>query len=140
MPQVVDRFTVSLDTELLAAFDRHISARGYETRSEAVRDLIRDTLLATQTGGGKGRTCAFLTVVCDHRTGEGMRRLRKCLTDDSEFVRGVLQLPIDEHRDGMAIGLRGTGEQVQMIADRISAIRGVSYGHLSALPDDDRDE
>ena len=138
MPQVVDRFTVSLDTELLAAFDRHISARGYENRSEAVRDLIREMLLATQATDGKDRTCAFLTVVCDHRTGEGMRRLRKCLTDDSEFVRGVLQLPIDEHRDGMAIGLRGTGQQVQVIADRISSIRGVSYGHFSALPNDGR--
>ena len=42
----VDRFSVSLDTELLAAFDRHIAAHGYVNRSEAIRDLIRNILLA----------------------------------------------------------------------------------------------
>ena len=45
MPQV-DRFSVSLDTELLAAFDHHIAGKGYVNRSEAVRDMIRDMLLA----------------------------------------------------------------------------------------------
>ena len=45
MPQV-DRFSVSLDTELLAAFDHHIAGKGYANRSEAVRDMIRDLLLA----------------------------------------------------------------------------------------------
>ncbi|MEK7732205.1 MAG: ribbon-helix-helix protein, CopG family, partial [Planctomycetota bacterium] len=48
----VDRFTVSLDTELLAAFDHHIAAKGYENRSEAIRDLIRDLLTATQLQKG----------------------------------------------------------------------------------------
>ena len=134
MPQVVDRFTVSLDTELLAAFDRHIAARGYENRSEAVRDLIRDALLATPAEPGGAAACAFLTIVCDHRVSEGVRRLRACLATESECVRGVLQLPIDEHRDGMAIALCGPADRVRTAADRLSAIRGVTYGRLATMP------
>ncbi len=40
----VSRIGVSLDPELLELFDRHISERGYVSRSEAIRDLIRDNL------------------------------------------------------------------------------------------------
>ncbi len=133
MPQIVDRFTVSLDTELLAAFDRHIAAKGYENRSEAIRDLIREALLATQVRQGDETLRAFLTMVCDHRVSEGVKRLRACLTTESECVRGVLQLPIDEYCDGMAIALAGPADKVQAVADRLTAIRGVTHGKLSAL-------
>ena len=40
----MDRFTISLDEELAAAFDELIKQRGYTTRSEAVRDILRDLL------------------------------------------------------------------------------------------------
>lgn len=138
MPQIVDRFTVSLDTELLAAFDRHIAAKGYENRSEAIRDLIRDALLATPAQRGDAAGYAFLTIVCDHRVSDAVRRLRACLTTESECVRGVLQLPIDEHRDGMAIALCGQAKRVRAASDRLSAIRGVTYGRLAALPVEER--
>ena len=44
----VKRFGVSIDEELCCVFDRHISEKGYSNRSEALRDLIRDHLVADQ--------------------------------------------------------------------------------------------
>jgi CopG family nickel-responsive transcriptional regulator len=38
----VVRFGVSLPAELLAAFDELISKKGYDSRSEAIRDLLRN--------------------------------------------------------------------------------------------------
>ena len=40
----MDRFTISLSEDLAAAFDRLIKERGYSTRSEAVRDILRSHL------------------------------------------------------------------------------------------------
>ncbi len=97
MPQV-DRFSVSLDTELLAAFDRHIAKRGYENRSEAIRDLIRDLLVASRMQQGDEPAAAILMLVCDHREGEAFKRLRSCLAAEADLVRGSLHMPIDEHR------------------------------------------
>jgi metal-responsive CopG/Arc/MetJ family transcriptional regulator len=37
----MDRFTISLDENLATAFDELIQERGYATRSEAVRDILR---------------------------------------------------------------------------------------------------
>lgn len=135
MPQV-DRFSVSLDTELLAAFDRHIAAKGYENRSEAIRDLIRDLLINSRLLQGEEQVAAVLTVVCDHEAGEAAGRLRACLAKHAELVCGSLHLAVDERRDWQAVGLRGSVEQVQAVAHEIQAMRGVTHGHLSAVPTD----
>ena len=135
MPQV-DRFSVSLDTELLAAFDRHIAAKGYENRSEAIRDLIRDLLVSSRLQRGDEPVAAVLTVVCDHEAGETAGRLRACLAEHADLVFGSLHLPVDEGRDWLAIGLRGSVEQVQAVANEIQAMRGVTHGHLSVVPTD----
>ena len=39
------RFGVSLDSDLLEKFDALCSERAYQNRSEAIRDLIRNTLV-----------------------------------------------------------------------------------------------
>lgn len=130
----VDRFTVSLDTELLAAFDHHISARGYENRSEAIRDLIREVLTATRLQKGSEPVVAFLSMACDHRVGDAAKRIRACLQERVDLVLGVFTATIDVHRDGLSIALRGPSDRVHSLADQLQAMRGVTHGHLSAIP------
>ena len=130
----VDRFSVSLDTELLAAFDRHIADRGYENRSEAIRDMIRDLLVTTRLQHGNAPAVAILVVVCDHRQTEAPKRLRACLASNVDVVLGSLQIPIDEHRDVWAIGLKGSADRVQAVGNEIRSGRGVAYGHLLTIP------
>ena len=40
----MERVTISLEESLLAEFDRYIARKGYQNRSEAIRDLVRDRL------------------------------------------------------------------------------------------------
>jgi len=138
MPQV-DRFSVSLDTELLAAFDRHIADRGYVNRSEAVRDMIRDLLVSNRLQRGDQAIAAVLSIVCDHQEGETFKRLRSSLVARRELVSGSLSIPIDQHRDILAIGLKGPAVDVQNLANEIQAMRGVTHGRLSAVPPEDQD-
>ncbi len=133
MPQV-DRFSVSLDTELLAAFDRHIAARGYENRSEAVRDMIRDLLVSSRLRRGDEQVVATLTVACDHRVGEASQRLRSHVGAHADLTVGSLHLPLDRDRDLVALGLRGPAGRVQALADQIQATRGITHGHLAVVP------
>lgn len=44
----IERIGVSLEKELLTAFDRLITEEGYINRSEAIRDLIRERLSRKQ--------------------------------------------------------------------------------------------
>ncbi len=132
----VDRFTVSLDTELLAAFDAHLAQRGYENRSEAIRDLIRDLLLEPRLADRDALAVAVVTVVCDHEVSSAYDRLRTALLECPDAVLGALTRPLDARRDMMAIMLRGTTKQVQQTADRIQAIRGLSFCHSAVIPTD----
>lgn len=130
----VDRFTVSLDTELLAAFDHHIAAKGYENRSEAIRDLIRDVLTATRLQKGGEPVVAFLSMVCDHRVGDAAKRIRACLQEGGGIVLGTFAATIDPHRDGLTIAFQGPSDRVHALANQLQAMRGVTHGHLSAVP------
>jgi CopG family nickel-responsive transcriptional regulator len=130
----VDRFSVSLDTELLAAFDRHIAAKGYENRSEAIRDLIRDLLVTSRLEHGEEPVAAVLTVVCDHEAGDAAGRLRAFLAKHADLVCGALHLAVDAQRDWLAIGLRGSVDQVRAMANEVQAMRGVAHGYLSVVP------
>ena len=133
----VDRFSVSLDTELLAAFDRHIASRGYENRSEAVRDMIRNLLTAARRVDGEESVGAILTVVCDHRVGECAARLRTCLATHADIVAGSLHVTIDRNRDALAIALSGSAKNVQALANKVQALRGISDGSLTVIPTPD---
>ncbi len=133
MPRV-DRFSVSLDTELLAAFDRHIADRGYANRSEAIRDLIRELLVTSRLQRGPESIAAVLTVVCDHRESEAPKRLRACLAGKHDIVFGSLHLSIDEHRDRLAIVLKGPADRVQALTNEIQSMRGITHSRLSAVP------
>src|SRR5262249_14334214 len=69
------RISISLETALLAAFDGHLAAKGYATRSEAIRDLIRDRLIRDEAQRGDGEQVAVVTLVYDHHARELAARL-----------------------------------------------------------------
>src|SRR2546427_9449179 len=76
------RFAVSLDHHLLDDFDRVLVSKKYATRSEAVRDLIRDHLVA-EDWDAKRETVGTITIVFDHH----IRDLTEKLTRDRKSTR-----------------------------------------------------
>ena len=121
----VDRFGVSMDTELLAAFDGFISSRGYRNRSEAIRDLVRDTLLQDQWESSSD-AMAVLTFVWDTRVRGLLRRIRDVLLSGGSAVLGSIKIPVDATRDLEAVLLRGPPRTLRSLADRIRACKGVT--------------
>lgn len=133
MAQVVDRFTVSLDTELLAAFDTHIAQRGYENRSEAVRDLIRDLLLKPRIRGN-GQVIGFISFLCDHSRGAAGEQVRGMLAECGVAIRGIMTVPLDANTEAVAIALQAPADEIGGTADAIQTLRGVSYVNTAIMP------
>lgn len=132
-----DRFSVSLDTELLAAFDHYIGSKGYENRSEAIRDLIREKLAASRLEVDEEQAAAVITLVCDHRGGGSALRLRKALAQHANLVTASLRFPLANDRDFEAIGLKGAVDQIRALGDRIRALRGITHANLAIVPLED---
>ena len=135
---LVDRFTVSLDTELLAAFDAYMSSRGYRNRSEAVRDLIREALVGGATTASGGAAISVLTAICDAGISDAANRLRIKLAACSDRVLTHLSFPLDERRSAIAIVLRGPAADLRAVTDEIQAMRGVMHGKTSVIAVDAR--
>ena len=60
------RFSVSLPESLLEELDRRVTRKGYASRSELVRDLIRERLVEDAWEAGEGDLVGVLTIVYDH--------------------------------------------------------------------------
>ena len=124
------RFGVSLPDALLAQFDELIKSRGYANRSEAIRDLIRDTLVEQEWGETAGAVMACLVVVYDHHAFDISRRLIDIQHEDHHLILSSMHIHMDEHNCMEVVVLRGDKARVEGIANRIISARGVKHGKL----------
>ena len=126
----VERFSVSLEGELLKAFNRYLGRRGYASRSEAVRDLIREKLVTHELKDPKAEGVGVITLVYDHHR----RDLPERLTDiQHRFFREITStshIHLDRHNCLEVIIVRGRAERIQRIADLLISTKGVKHGDL----------
>jgi CopG family nickel-responsive transcriptional regulator len=124
------RFTVSLPDELMATLDRLRSGRGYENRSEFVRDLLRSEVVKEQWTTQRGETVGVLVLVYDHHTRLLADKLTEIQHHSYRVITAGLHVHLDEHACLEVITLRGPARRIQEIADRLVATKGVRYGQL----------
>lgn len=126
----LSRFGVSLEDELLKAFDKSIEGLGYQNRSEAIRDLIRDHLIQKKVGQGADDVIGVVSLVYDHRT----HRLTDVLADLQHkaqvAVNASLHIHLDEHNCLEVIVIRGRSDKVHEVAGKLIATKGVQNGKL----------
>ncbi len=136
MSTELTRFGVAMDADLLQRFDERIAAKGYATRSEALRDLVRADLANARLAGG-GPAVATLTVVYDHHVRELTERLTEMQHALGHHVVSTLHVHLDHDNCLEVIVLRGPAGLIQDAADRLIATKGVTHGRLvaTALPD-----
>ncbi len=127
----LNRIGVAIDAELLDKFDRLISRRGYENRSEAFRDLIRDELVEESWKSPETTVVGTVTLVYDHHA----RLLPEKLTDfEHEHHRSILStlhVHLDHDHCLEVVVVRGKASTVQKIADTLISTKGVKHGRLT---------
>lgn len=126
------RFGVSIENDLLENFDRLVAGRGYATRSEALRDLIRDALVQSRLDAQPEETevLGSLTLVYDHHAHDLTEQMTELQHDSHELVVSVLHVHIS-HDDCMeVIVLRGQAGKVRTLADSLLSLKGVKHGKL----------
>lgn len=128
----ITRFGVSLEGRLLAKFDRMIGRKGYANRSEAIRDLIRESLVREQWEIGDGDAVGTLTLVYDHETRELEERLTELQHAHYQAIVSTLHVHLDAHHCLEVLVLRGRAALLKSIADRLIGTRGVKHGTFSA--------
>jgi CopG family nickel-responsive transcriptional regulator len=127
----VSRFSVSIESELLARFLRMARRRGWLNRSEALRNLMRDALVSEEWKGGQ-QIVGTITIVYDHHKHELSERLTRIQHDHHDEVLAATHIHLDHDNCLEMIAVKGTASSVQNIADTLISTRGVKHGKLSA--------
>ena len=129
------RVTITIDDDLAAELDRFMSTRGYDNRSEAIRDLARSGLhKSAMEAGGLHPCVAALVYVYDHGARELPKRLTRDFHEHHDLAQATLHVHLDQESCMEVTVLKGRGSDVQHFADHVIAERGVRHGHVVYLP------
>jgi len=126
----IERFGVSMSPDLLKSFDKRIGEKGYATRSEAIRDIVRDYLVQGEWEDAGGEVVGAVTIVYDHETHELGEALTDLQHDSHRAVICSTHVHLDERNCLETVVLRGSSALVHRIAERLIATRGVKHGKL----------
>jgi len=130
----MDRFTISLDENLAAAFDELIKERGYATRSEAVRDMLRTQLQrSAERRDSRGFCVASLSYVYNHHERELAERLTSIQHAHHELTVSTMHAHLDHDQCIETVLLKGSVKRVREFAEEIIAERGVRHGSLNLV-------
>lgn len=130
----MERITMSLDEELVAAFDAMIAGRGYTNRSEALRDLMRREVEAHRVRYHPRANCvASLCYVYNHHVRELSERLTEAQHARHDLVLATSHVHLDHEHCLENAFLKGSTAAVRGLADAILAQRGVTHGQLNLI-------
>ena len=121
-----------MDGRLLGALDRIVVRRHYANRSEAIRDLVRAEQVRESWEKAAGPVVGTLTLVYDHHVREVNERLVNLQHDHGDLVHSAMHVHLSHRMCLEVIVLRGKPREVQELADRLIAARGVKHGRLVA--------
>jgi CopG family transcriptional regulator, nickel-responsive regulator len=130
----VQRVTITMEDELLAELDALVARRGYQNRSEALRDLARAGLRRAEPPVPQAPCVAALVYVYDHARRDLPNRLTHEFHDHHDLAVSTLHVHLDRGQCLEVAVLRGATGAVQHMADHVIAERGVRHGQLVLLP------
>ena len=133
----MQRVTISLSDEFAAELEAFMARRGYDNRSEALRDLARAGLgqtAATEAADAAGHCYATVTYVYDHHARDIPRRLTDAYHGHHNLTVASLHVHLDHDHCLEVAVLQGPLDQVRDLSQTIIAERGVRNGHVTYVP------
>ncbi len=125
------RFGVAMDEDLLAKFDNVIDSKGYENRSEAIRDLVRNLLVEEEWAGGGAETVGTITLVYDHHVHDLQDNLTDLQHSLHEAIVSTVHVHLDAHNCLEVLIVKGQSADIKAAADRLIGTKGVKHGRLT---------
>ena len=131
----MQRVTITLDDALMEELDAIIAARGYQNRSEAIRDLARAGIREAAEDLGQKRECvAALVYTYDHAARQLSKRLTNAYHEHHELSLASLHVHLDHDTCLEVTVLKGKTDDVQQFGEHVIAERGVRHGKIVRVP------
>ena len=125
------RFSVSLPRSLMRQLDTMAHDKGYDNRSLAVADMIRDHLVEHQRDYGDRPIAGTITLVFDHHRPHVMQMLTDFQHEHGHHIISTLHVHLDHHNCLEVLAVRGPADEIKAMADRLIGVKGVKHGKLT---------
>ncbi|MFH1347943.1 MAG: nickel-responsive transcriptional regulator NikR [Candidatus Margulisiibacteriota bacterium] len=125
----VERFGISVPKDLIEEFDQIISRKGYTSRSEAIRDLMRDNIVEHSIAEDK-EVIGTVTIVYNHHSRDLSDKLIDIQHNFHDQVIATTHVHLDHHNCAEVIIIKGKSSTVRQLADKLIATKGVKHGKL----------
>jgi CopG family nickel-responsive transcriptional regulator len=129
----LERIGVSLDKNLLAEFDKLIARQGYQSRSEAIRDLVRRQLSQERLADPDTEAVAAVLLVYDHHATKLAEKLIGL--QHSHLLQAIssLHVHLDRHDCLEVVVLRGRVGEIHRVGEKILSMKGVKLGRINLV-------
>jgi CopG family nickel-responsive transcriptional regulator len=124
------RFGVSMEQDLLAKFDSLCAGKGYENRSEAIRDMVRNLLIENKLKEENTEGVGTLTLVYNHHQRELEEKLTEYQHNHLNTIISTVHIHLTPHLCLEVLLLRGKAKEIKKVADGLIATKGVQHGKL----------
>ena len=129
----MERITMSIEEGLAREFDRLIAGRGYTSRSEAMRDLLRREVEANRGEDARTHCVASLSYVYNHHARDLAERLTEAQHAHHDLVVASMHVHLDHEHCLETVVLKGPTPVVRAFAARTQAERGVRHGQINLI-------
>lgn len=125
------RFGVSIEKDLLDNFDKLIDEKSYATRSEALRDLIRNALIENKIDAdSETEVLGSLTIIYDHHASSLLQEMANIQHRHHDLILSVMHLHINHDDCLEVIALNGKAKYINQLANSLVSLKGVKNGKL----------
>lgn len=126
----LERIGIAIGKDLLVEFDELIERRGYTSRSEAIRDLIRRELVDEFSGSPGAEVYGTITLIYDHHTRLLPEKLTELQHQYHDAILSSVHVHLDHDNCLEVILVRGESALVQKLANALIATKGVEHGRF----------
>ncbi|QTD41019.1 nickel-responsive transcriptional regulator NikR [Sporosarcina sp. Te-1] len=128
------RIGISMENGLLKKFDHLIQARGYETRSEAVRDLVRDALLQHIWEQNEDIVAGTIVLFYNHSHKHLLEEMTEIQHGMHANILATTHFHLDHDNCLELIVVKGKASDIQTLSHQLTSLKGVSYGTFTVAP------
>lgn len=131
----MERFTISLSDDLANQFDNLLRKRGYQNRSEAVRDMLRNELATASIANQEAPYCiAALSYMYNHKARDLSERIAELQHANHDIVVSTMHVRLDHDNCLETVLLKGSTSDITNFANTLMAESEVRHGHLNRIP------
>jgi CopG family nickel-responsive transcriptional regulator len=132
MEKEITRIGMDIPGDLIGRCDDLIFERGYSSRSEGVRDAIRNYINYYEwLAEVEGELIGTLTLIYDPKITGVADSITNILQEYMDIIKSSIRIPLDSGNHLEVIILRGDGEDVKALTGRIMSLRGVKHVKLN---------